>query len=312
MNALSRAVYSLLSTSAAALARGGFPAMRRRASRLGALLWHGLPGRRRLAETNIQRHLGLGAAAARELARESFDQNARSFLEAVLTPHFGFDHPLLEIEDPALMARFQTKDRPRVGATGHLGAWELEAALLGEFAPDRPRLVVVRRYSYAPVNQLMADLRGGRGATVLGHREAVFPVLRALRHSGVAAFLVDHNASRSESLFLPFFADVAAVNMGPALLAVRGEAEIWPIALLRRGEKYVFTIEPPLDTRSLDGDRDAKIEAAARFYTEALERLIRRAPEQWFWMHNRWKTRPPAAEEQAAPPQDDAPKGSHP
>ena len=92
-----------------------------------------------------------------------------------------------------------------VAATGHLGAWELEAGMLGEFFTSRPRLVVVRRYRSEPINRLVTELRGGRGATVLGHRDAIFPVLRGLRKGGVAAFLVDHNASRSEAIFLPFF-----------------------------------------------------------------------------------------------------------
>ena len=73
--------------------------------------------------------------------------------------------------------------------------------------------------------------------------------------------------------------------------AVRGGAEIWPVVLIREGNDYVFTLGDTLDTAALEGTRDEKIEQAARFYTAEIEKFIRRRPEQWFWMHNRWKTK---------------------
>ncbi len=288
-----RLTYSLLHWGAERLGRREFVRMRRTADALGTLLWTLLPGRRRLARENIGRALGLDNVRAAQLARRSFEENALSFLETVLIPRFGFAHPLLEIGNPELFRRFQRVEKPIVATTGHMGAWELEAGLLGEFyEPPRPRMVVVRRYRNAALNRLIRELRGSRGAEVVGHREAVFTVLRALRRKGVAAFLIDHNTGRSEAVFLPFLGKVAAVNMGPALLAVRAGAEVWPTYLLRRNGRYVFHQEPPLDTTLLEGDRDARVLAVAKFYTEAMERVVRLAPEQWFWMHDRWKTRP--------------------
>ena len=108
----------------------------------------------------------------------------------------------------------------------------------------------------------------------------------------MTAFLVDHNTSRSEAVFLPFLGKTAAVNKGPALLAVRAEALVFAVFLRREGEDYVFHIEELMDTATMDGGHEANMRAVARAYTEAVERMIRLAPEQWFWMHNRWKTRP--------------------
>lgn len=283
---------SLLQSGSNALARLDFDGIRKLAPQLGALLWTCLPARRRLAETNVRDCLNLSAAEARNIARESFTHTALSFLETVLSPQFGFEHPLFQVEDPKLLVRLQTTPAPVVITSGHMGAWELQAGLLGEFWRDsnRPSLMVVRRYGNRAFNEFMVRQRGSWGAEVLGHREAVFPVLKTLRRKGAAAFLVDHNAGRSEALFLPFLGRTAAVNMGPALLAVRAKAEIWPACILRQGEKYVLCQQPPLDTATLPSDRDQAIKIAAEFYTQAAERFIRRAPEQWFWMHNRWKT----------------------
>ena len=249
-----------------------------------------LPKRRRLATESIARHLELSQATAESLARASFTHNARSFLESVLVPEFGLSHPLLDVERPDLLERLKRGERPSVITTAHLGAWELLASLLGDVS-DHPRLTVVRTYKNKLMDYVTTRLRSSHGADVIGHREAAFPVLRALRKNGYAAFLADHNTSRSEAFFLPFLGEEAAVNKGPAVLAVRAKALVWPIALIRDGDRYRIIIEEPLDTALLEGDAEEKALAVAAFYTEANERMVRRAPDQWFWMHNRWKTK---------------------
>lgn len=92
---------------------------------------------------------------------------------------------------------------------------------------DHPRLTVVRTYKNKLMDYVTTRLRSSHGADVIGHREAAFPVLRALRKNGYAAFLADHNTSRSEAFFLPFLGEEAAVNKGPAVLAVRAKALVW-------------------------------------------------------------------------------------
>ena len=283
---LSKAAYG----AALLLGHVGFSGIRRLGGWLGALLWACLPSRRRLATDNISRHLDLPPAAAQALARASFTHNARSFLETVLCPQFGINHPLLIIERPDLLERICSNDRPRVGVTAHFGSWELLASIMGDLG-DYPRVIVVRTYKNKVMDYLTTKFRSSRGGGVLGHRKAAFPVLRVLHKKGCASFLVDHNTSRSEAYFLPFLGEEAAVNKGPAILAVRGKALVWPLVLMREGRHYRLVLEEPLDTALLEGDPETRALATAKFYTEAIERMIRRAPEQWFWMHNRWKTK---------------------
>jgi len=126
---------------------------------------------------------------------------------------------------------------------------------------------------------------------MVGHRQAAMSVIRALHKKGIVAFLVDHNTMRNEAEFLPFLGEEAAVNAGPALLAVRGKALVWPVVLQRDGEDYVFRLQKPLDTAELTGTREENIRETALFYTRAIEKFILDAPEQWFWMHERWKTK---------------------
>lgn len=283
---------ALLKAAGSALRLLGFPGIELLGNGVGHLIWYFVPSRRRLAVRNIMRHLGMMEKDAEKTAHASFCHTGRSFLEILLTGRFGMNSPRLRIESPELMEKLRSCDRPIVAATAHFGSWELLASMLGQlYEAPRPRMVVVRRYHDEAVQTFIASCREATGADMVGHRNAAMSVIRALHHKGIVAFLVDHNTSPAEAEFLPFLDEVAAVNMGPALLAVRAKSLIWPVALVRDGKDYVFRMQEPLDTTLLEGSRDEQVKQAAAFYTQAIERFIRENPEQWFWMHNRWKTR---------------------
>jgi KDO2-lipid IV(A) lauroyltransferase len=293
MNIWQTGQYRLLHAVSRRLAARGPCGLRDLAGIFGACLWRLLPGRRALAVQAMTERLGLAPDTARQLARQSFDHNALSFLEIVLVPGFGFGRSDLREPDRAVLERLNACDRPLVVTTGHLGAWEIIAGLAGDFMPDKPRVIVVRSHANPAVRQYMFDMRGSRGARIVGHRNTAAAALKALRRGGLVGFLVDHNCRRDEAIFLPFLGRTAAVNVGPAVLAVRSEALICPLVVARQNGGYTLLLDEPLDTATLAGSYEQRIEAAARFYTGAMENRIRQFPEQWFWMHNRWKTRPP-------------------
>ena len=89
-------------------------------------------------------------------------------------------------------------------------------------------------------------------------------VLRALRKCGIVAFLIDHKTLDHEAYSLSFLGDMANVNMGPALLAIRAEALIWPIYLERlENEQFMLHLQEPLDTKTLTGSNEDKIKRDA-------------------------------------------------
>lgn len=263
---------------------------------MGRALWLAVPKRRRLATDAVAEHLGVPRRRARALARMSFGHNMRSFLEIMHTRRFdqGLFGERVDLSRATILSDVLATRRPVVVATGHLGAWELMGGIGSVAIRDRPNLVVVRKPKDESLHEVMTRLRTRPGLDVVEHRNAVFSVLKTLKKGGMAAFLVDHNCSRDEAVFLPFLGETAAVNKGPALLAVRAEALIMPMVMIRTGAgRYALHAKDPLDTAALQGDRDQRILEAATFYTRALEDFVRRFPEQWFWMHRRWKTRPP-------------------
>lgn len=271
----------------------GFNATYALADGLAGIAWHTLRFRRENTIQSIRQHLNTDPAAAKKLAYKSFQSAFRSFAEIGLTQDFGIEQTgtRLFIENQNLWERFQQCERPIVASTGHYGSWELLASLLGQvYKEPRPRMVVVRKYPNPAVHAFISKQREAKGASMIGHRAVATSVLRALRKNGVVAFLIDHKTKIQEAYSLPFFGENARVNMGPALLAVRAEALVWPIYLERLENGFLLRLQEPLDTKTLTGTSEEKIRETALFYTQAMEKQIRLNPEQWFWMHNRWDT----------------------
>lgn len=257
---------------------------------LGFIMWHFLPQRRKATIARVKFHLNLSEFKAVELAKASFYNTAASFLEIFLNDKFKMDY--VHVENPELLERMMQPGQPAVLATAHFGSWELMGTLISQSA-HRPTMTVARKQKDPVVSDLIKDLRGESKLIAVDHREAAGPTLECLRNQGFVGFLADHNTSRKEAIFLPFFNDIAAVNVGPAMLAVRAKAVVYPVFLRRDGvKKYTLHTYEPLDTTGLQGNISEKVRQVAEFYTNVIEQEIRVAPEQWLWMHNRWKTRP--------------------
>jgi Kdo2-lipid IVA lauroyltransferase/acyltransferase len=262
---------------------------------LGNLLWSGASERREATIQRVALHLAKPPAMAAAIARQAYVNNARSFLECFLNRRLDrrFFHDRLTIRDPELFRSVVESQRPLVCATGHIGAWELMAGLLGNYSSGREAMMVVRKQRNQEFEAMIHRLRMRAGVEIVPHRLAARKVLRCLRDGGLSGFMVDPDCSRDEALFLPFMGRIAAVDSWPALLAVRTSALVFPVFLLRTGKgMYELVCSKPLDTGTLAGRSRDRIEEVARFYTRAVGEQIRRNPEQWFWMHNRWKTQP--------------------
>ena len=112
-------------------------------------------------------------------------------------------------------------------------------------------------------------------------------VLDALRRGRMVGILLDQNATRAEGIFAPFFGTPASTSRGLAVIALRTEAPVVPVFIrrLERG-RHLIEVGPVVPPPERD------VVAFTTSFNEAIEKAIRRAPEQWFWLHKRWKTRP--------------------
>jgi len=180
--------------------------------------------------------------------------------------------------------------------TGHLGNWELGGAAI---AARGVRLDVVGKgMSNRLFERDLFALREHLGMSVIEMGEAARLALRSLAEGKVVALLGDQSAHGGGAL-VPFFGRPAVTARGPALFAVRSGAPVFVAFALHDGDRpHRYTLEFGRLEVTPSGDHEADVLALTRRYTEALEAAIRRAPEQYFWQHRRWKGGP--AEEPAS------------
>ena len=171
-------------------------------------------------------------------------------------------------------------------ATGHLGNWELSAFAHGLMS--RPMGIVVRPLDNPRLDEFVTRMRSLSGNRVLDRRGFIRPLLQMLKENEAAGILVDQNVLLNEGIFVPFFGVPACVDATFAKLAARTGATVIPgFAVWDDAERrYILKFYPPVP---ITGDTVAD---TARIHA-ALEAAIREHPEQWLWIHRRWKTRPP-------------------
>jgi KDO2-lipid IV(A) lauroyltransferase len=117
-------------------------------------------------------------------------------------------------------------------------------------------------------------------------------LLTTLSRNGIVGILLDQNVADYEGVFVDFFGVPACTNKGPALLAAASKAAVVPTFIIRGGSRHRVIFREEMDVKETgDRERDALENTAA--WTAAIEEMIRECPEQWFWVHRRWKTRPP-------------------
>jgi len=175
--------------------------------------------------------------------------------------------------------------------TGHLGAWELSSfwhSLMGH-----PMAMVIRRLDNAHVDRMVNAIRCQHGNRVVHKDDFARGLLAAMRAGETVGILMDTNMTPPQGVFVPFFGVAACTASGLARLALRTGAAVLPGFLVwEPGEKrYVLHFGAEIAvTQSGDDERDI-VENTARF-TAAIEGFVRRYPDQWLWVHRRWKTRP--------------------
>jgi Kdo2-lipid IVA lauroyltransferase/acyltransferase len=179
-----------------------------------------------------------------------------------------------------------------VFVTAHIGNWEL----MGLAVASRYPLAVVAAPIYDPrVEEIMIRLRSSHGIETLVRESPGYlkRLIGMLRRGGVVGLLIDQD-TKTEGVFVPFFHRPAYTPAGAASLAYRTGAAVVVGFIVREGrDRHRVIIQGPLTlARSRDNDHDVRVETAR--FTKMIEDQIRRTPDQWIWMHRRWKTSPPS------------------
>jgi Kdo2-lipid IVA lauroyltransferase/acyltransferase len=180
--------------------------------------------------------------------------------------------------------------------TGHLGAWELSSFALSTFG--HPLSFMVRRLDNDLVERMIDRVRQRFGNRTLDKNAVSRQALRELNEGGTLGMLPDVNMLAREGVFVDFFGTPASTTSMLAKLALRTGAAVIPIYAPWDEEKQRFRLqlEPPLLVERT-GDDSEDVRRLTSAFMASIENVVRRYPEQWLWIHKRWKTRPPGEPE---------------
>ena len=180
----------------------------------------------------------------------------------------------------------QTRGRGVLVATAHLGNWELSA--FAHALMTAPMNVVVRPLDHARIDRLVEQRRALSGNRIIEKKDAAREILRALAANEAVGILIDQNATLDQGVFIDFFGMKACAGSAFAKLAHHSGAAVVPGFALwsQREQRYILRFYPSIE---ITGDVTADTQ---RIHSQ-LESVIREYPDQWLWIHRRWKTRPP-------------------
>ena len=181
------------------------------------------------------------------------------------------------------------KGKGVLALTAHFGNWEL-LSIIGSIIKF-PINIVVRPLDFKPLDHFIFNLRTRFGGKIIPKERSIHTIIRSLRRGEIVLLLMDQNVDWYEGVFVDFMGHRACTSKGMALLALKTGAPVVPVFMVREKSGFRAEFGPEIFTVKT-GDRQKDIENNTQEYNRVMENFIRRYPDQWFWVHQRWKTKP--------------------
>ena len=258
------------------------------------ILYALLPKLRKIAEFNMRLAFPDWSDAQRSLVKRGMVRNlgwmAAEFARFPSYTDENIDETLiLDGHDNFLAA--QRRGKGVLYLTGHIGAWELSSfahALYGF-----PLHYMARPLDNLRLNSLVNQYRRLSGNRPIYKNESARMLLKILRTAGTVGILTDQNTMPDEGMFVDFFGTPACTTTGIARVALHTDAAVVPGYAYWDESigKYRLRFEPAVEL-SRTGDTERDVFVNTQKFAKVIEGIIRKYPEQWVWVHARWKTRP--------------------
>jgi KDO2-lipid IV(A) lauroyltransferase len=261
----------------------------------GKLFYHLFPYRRALVLENFRRVFGdtLPEDEILRLVQAYYAHFVRFLVEFVRLPLMSAKKKksYIRVENMESPARAHQKGKGLIFLTGHFGNWEVATvAGITQFPQFKGLLHFVRRpLNPEWFNQFITRRFRRAGFGTIAKRGSLDTILNLLENGAVIVYVFDQHAGRSTGVTVDFFGHPAGTFKSPALLAMSTGAPVIPASSWREPDgTHVLRFEEPLPLIEHDNVGEA-IRRNTRAYNAALERMLLRHPEQWIWMHRRWK-----------------------
>jgi KDO2-lipid IV(A) lauroyltransferase len=262
---------------------------------VGFLLYLAWGSRRRIAIDNIEKAVAAGGlkinAPAAVIARKSFMNLGRSFAEIVRI-YFGLGRPIIDSIEPIGLENFEKakeKGRGVLFITGHCGNWELTALAFG--ARGEKMSSIARSQNNPYLNRLVERARTKYGNRIIYKDNALFSVVSELRQNGTVGILMDQAVIPEEGIIVDFLGRPAWTIKVPAIMARRLRPAVIPAFMYRDGSRRIGVFHPEVKL-SDDPDPEKAMIEDTKILSGYIEDYIREHPEEWLWIHRRWKRIP--------------------
>ena len=261
---------------------------------LGRLAYLLIADARKRTQRNLRLAFGreLDETKLRRLASQVFENVGKNVADAVRLKKMRWEdiERITEIEGLEYFDEAYRAGKGVIGFTGHIGDFELMAAY---FSLRGYKLSVVGRELYDPrLDRLLVENRESVGLENIPSSAGIKPILKVLRAGKFLGVLADQDSSRVRGVFVDFFGRPARTPAAPALFAYKTGSPIVPMAIVRKDKnKYKIIVKPPVEL-TFSEDREKDIIDVTQRCTKVLESIIREYPDQWLWMHERWKSKP--------------------
>jgi len=266
-------------------------ALARLASGLGRLAFR-LGIRRRVALDNLRHAFPEQTEAWRlEIARGAYANMARAAVEGLRGGGLSREgvERAVAVERWGELAAALSANRGVLVASAHFGSWELFAEVM---ARRGIRMSAVVRPLRGSINARLVEARRQSGLGLIAARGALQGMLRALRGGEAVVMLLDQAIPAEQAVFVPFFGRLASTSPALAVAALRTGAPVFVVMAAREGDRLRMFVDGPIAAPEGGPLQERVRELTARIVS-VLEGYIRRYPDQWLWLHRRWKSAPP-------------------
>lgn len=228
----------------------------------------------------------------RKIAEGTFANIARNYMEYLLNDRISKNnidrwvrpHGLERIDDVF------SRGKGIIVLTAHLGNWELVGAYM-RIKGYRGATIVKELYFYK-YEEYLKKLRAVHDVGTIYRDESPKKMLRMLKDNLVLGMLADQDIGSVEGVFVDFFGKPAYTPTAPVKIALVSGAPIVPCFMVRNGLSYDYFVDEPIYVEGTRKDKEEVIKYYTQRWSSVLESYIRKYPDQWVWMHKRWKTKP--------------------
>lgn len=259
---------------------------------LGNLVYWLAQEQRRLACEHIRLSLELSDRRnVKTIAKKCFKNLGKTLVEFMRFPRMNPNQieKYVRFEGIQHVHDALAKEKGAIILTGHFGNWELLAASISTFIT--PLFPIVRKLRSPRLNAIVSSYREKAGYSTIDRDTGVRQALKCLKRNELLGIVADVDTTVN-GVFVDFFGRPAYTPYSPIAFALKTGATILPSFIVRQPDgTHQVIIEPPLRLIQCD-DKEKELVDNTQIFTKIIESYIRKHPEQWIWMHKRWKTRP--------------------